>query len=97
MINREMRKVSLVSFTSGTDAYGQKRQLGSNSKEIEMMIKPYRQSNIDDVRYVDVTDIGLTYEKSIMDSNQIIDGEKTFQIMYVIPSNRLYQIMMKQV
>ena len=97
MINREMRKVSVVSFTSGKDAYGITRTQGSSSKEVDMVIKPYAQSNVDDVRYVDVTDIGLTYDKTITDNNQIIDGNKTFQIMYVIPSNRLYQILMKKV
>lgn len=97
MINREMQLVSVVSFTTGKNAYGQKRKNGSTSRTVDMMVKTYTQTNVDDIRYTDVTDIGLTYDASITDENQIVIGEHTYQVLYVIPSRRLYQVLMKRV
>ncbi len=98
MINREKQSVSVITFTAGTDAYGQKRKNGvESSREVEMYIKVHNQTPVDDIRYTDVTDIGLTADKLITDKNQIIDAEGTkYQIMYVIPSSRYYQILMKR-
>ncbi len=97
MIYREMQPVSVVSFTSGTDAYGQKRKNGSSSRVVDMFIRTYSQINVADVRYADVTDIGLTTDTAITDENQIEVGEQTYQVLYVIPSRRFYQILMKRV
>lgn len=97
MIIREFQSVQVVSFTTGKDAYGFKRKNGSANREVKMVVKTYSQQNTNDARYVDVTDIGLTYDKEITDKNQIIIGEDTYDVMYVIPSNRLQQILMKRV
>lgn len=35
--NRELKPVSVISFTTGTDAYGQKRTLGSTNRTVEML------------------------------------------------------------
>lgn len=95
--NRELKPVSVVSFTTGTDAYGQKRKQGSTSRTVEMFVKVYSQSNVSDVRYCDVTNIGLTYDTSITDENQIVIDGATYNVLYVIPSGRMYQILMKKV
>lgn len=95
--NRELKPVSVVSFTTGTDAYGQKRKQGSTSRTVEMFVKVYSQSNVSDVRYCDVTNIGLTYDASITDENQIVIDGATYNVLYVIPSGRMYQILMKKV
>ena len=95
--NRELKSVSVISFTTGTDAYGQKRTLGSTSRTVEMYVKVYAQSNVSDVRYCDVTNIGLTYDTSITDENQIVIDGATYNVLYVIPSGRMYQILMKKV
>ena len=97
MINREFQKVQVVSFATGKDAYGIKRKNGETSRTVEMVIKIYQQQNTSDARYVDVTDIGLTYDNEISDKNQIVVGENTYDVLYVIPSNRLNQILMKRV
>lgn len=94
---RELIPVSVVSFTAGTDAYGQKRNLGSTTRTVEMMVKVYSQSNVSDVRYNDVTNIGLTKDSSITDENQIIIDGVTYNVLYVIPSGRLHQVLMKKV
>lgn len=97
ILNRELKPVSVVSFTTGTDAYGQKRKQGSTSRTVEMFVKVYSQSNVSDVRYCDVTNIGLTYDTSITDENQIVIDGATYNVLYVIPSGRMYQILMKKV
>lgn len=97
IFNRELKPVSVVSFATGTDAYGQKRKQGSTTRTVEMVVKVYAQSNVSDVRYCDVTNIGLTYDTSITDENQIVIDGATYNVLYVIPSGRMYQILMKKV
>lgn len=97
IFNRELKPVSVVSFATGTDAYGQKRKQGSTTRTVEMYVKVYAQSNVSDVRYCDVTNIGLTYDTSITDENQIVIDGATYNVLYVIPSGRMYQILMKKV
>lgn len=97
MINREMRQVEVLTFNIGKNAYGRPRKNGSTSHYADMVVKIYQQSKVDDIRYVDVTHIGLTADKSISDSNQIVIDDDTYQVLYVIPSNRLNQVLMKKV
>lgn len=97
MINRELLPVQVISYAEGKDAYGQKRKNGSSSRTIEMVIKPYLKNNIDNVLYVDTTDIGLTYDRDITDKDQIKFNDTTYQILYVIHSHRLTQVLMKRV
>ena len=95
--NRELQSVSVVSFTTGTNAYGEKRKLGSTTRTVDMVVKIYSQTNVSDVRYCDITNIGLTYDASITDENQIIVDGTTYDVLYVIPSGRLHQVLMKKV
>ena len=97
IFNRELQPVSVVSFATGTDAYGEKRKLGSTTRTVDMVVKIYSQTNVSDVRYCDITNIGLTYDASITDENQIIVNGTTYDVLYVIPSGRLHQILMKKV
>ena len=62
-----------------------------------MVCKIYSQTNVTDPRYVDVDLIGLTKDKDITDDNVIIVGDEKFNIKYIIPSSRLYQILMKRI
>lgn len=96
MVNREWQTVSVVTFTTGTDAYGQKRQKGSTLRDIKMVVKIYNQRNVADVRYNEVEVIGLCEDKTLTDSNQIKIGNDYYQILYIIPSGRLYQVLMKK-
>lgn len=95
--NRELQPVSVVSFTTGTNAYGEKRELGSTTRTVDMVVKIYSQTNVSDVRYCDITNIGLTHDASITDENQIIVDGTTYDVLYVIPSGRLHQVLMKKV
>jgi hypothetical protein len=62
-----------------------------------MVVKIFSQSHVPDVRYNDVSTIGLTYETSITDANQIVIDGDNYNVLYVIPSGKLYQILMKKV
>ena len=95
--NRELQPVSVVSVTTGTNAYGEKRDSGSTTRTVDMVVKIYSQTNVSDVRYCDITNIGLTYDASITDENQIIVNGTTYDVLYVIPSGRLHQVLMKKV
>ena len=97
MINRQMKKVQVLTFAAGKDALGRPRKNGSTSHNAEMAVMIYKQNNVADVRYVDVTHIGLTADKSITDSNQIVIVDETYQVLYVIHSTRLNQVLMKKV
>lgn len=96
MINREMRKVTVKSNSGEKNSYGQKI-MNDNTRVVDMVVKVYRQTNISDIRYNDITNIGLTYEVGITDKDQIIIDNKTYNVIYVIPSGKLHQIFMKRV
>lgn len=97
MIQREKQIVKVVSFSDTVDEYGQKRQGISTTRNVDMVCKVYNQKNVTNPKYVDVEMIGLTMDKNITDSNQIIINGDTFNILYIIPSTRQYQILMKKV
>lgn len=96
MINREMRKVTVKSNSGEKNSYGQKI-MNDKTRVVDMVVKVYRQTNISDIRYNDITNIGLTYEVGITDKDQIIIDNKTYNVIYVIPSGKLHQIFMKRV
>lgn len=97
MYIRDKRIVEVLTYTNERDSYGQKRQSVPTPREVEMDIKIFSQVNVSDVRYVDVDVIGLTYDKSITDANQIKFDDRVYDVKYVIPSSRLNQILMKRV
>ena len=97
MISRDMKRINVLAFNEGKDEYGRVHKTGNTVRTAEMSIKIYKQSNVNDIRYVDTTHIGLTADKNINIHNQIeYDGNK-YQVLYVIPSHRLNQIFMKKV
>ena len=71
MINRETATVEVITYNEGLDKYGINRRKGSSSRFVDMVIKTYSQSNVNDARYVDATNIGLTADKEITTKNQI--------------------------
>lgn len=95
----DFQKVNVITFTDGKDDYGQRRKVVDTNatREVEMMIRNYQQVNVTDVRFIDATDIGLTFDAAITDANQIISTSGTYNVLYVIPSRRLYQIFLKRV
>lgn len=93
------QKVNVISFKDKKDDYGQRRKkIDQPSRETEMMIVDYIKTRTDDVRFVDITDLGLTYDRDIDDSNQIITASgTTYNVIYVIPSRRLNQVLLQKV
>lgn len=96
MINNELKKVQLLSYSSETDEYGQLRQSTPTSIYIDMVIKHFNKTNLEDMRYVDVDVLGLTKYDSITDKNEIKDGNDIYQVLYVLNTSRYNQIFMRK-
>lgn len=96
MINNEMRDVQLLTFTTGQDAYGQQRQLGTTETTIQMMVKIKDIALNDNPSYADVDLIGLTKE-IVKDENQIVVDDVHYEVLYVIPTRRYNEVFLKQV
>lgn len=54
-----------------------------------MVIKNYTSVETTDIRYRDTTNIGLTYDNSINKSDRVVSNNETYDVLYIIPSNRL--------
>lgn len=101
MINREMVKVALLTFDSTLDEFGQPNKNGNTERAIKIT-KPriYNHSDVEDIRYTDVTDSSLTFEKGITDSNKISIGEgtdkKVYSIKFINSEGRMTQLFLKR-
>lgn len=93
----DFQKVEVVEFEDTVDIYGQRRKSEKSRREVDMMIRNYLRMNVNDVRFVDATDIGLSFDSAITDANQIISSSGTYNVLYVIPSKRLYQYFLQKV
>lgn len=96
MINREWKQVTVKAFSNTTDEYGQLHKGTPTTHTTDMVVKIYNQSNVANPLYVDVTDIGLTKDNTIVAGNEVIVDTNTYQVLYVIPSSRLIQVLMKR-
>lgn len=89
MINREMRKAVLLTYNGDADTYGRINQGEPVERPIELTLRIYQHSSVDDVRFNDVTHTALTDEKEVTDANKIrIDGI-VYSIAFVNPEGRL--------
>lgn len=93
----DFQTVTVKSFTDEKDSYGQRRKNVSSTREVEMIIKNYSREKVEDIRFVEATDIGLTFDRNISDQNQVISTSGTYNVLYVIPSKRFYQVFLKKV
>ena len=93
MINREMQTVTIKSFASTLNDYGEKT-LSETTTSAQMMVKQYSQGNVQDPRYVDVEYIGLT-KAAVTTENVVTIDSVDYMVLYVIPSGRYTQVMMK--
>lgn len=62
-----------------------------------MYLELFSQKNTNDMRYVDVDMIGLTKDQDITNSDTIEYKDSQYQVLYVIPSSRYNQILLKQI
>ena len=95
MLNREYKTENVLSYTNATDSYGQRHKGATQTTQIEMVAKLYTQSNVQDPRYIDVDMIGITKYSGITTENEIVIDGKKYQVLYVIPSGKLNQVLMK--
>lgn len=94
MVNREMRKVELVSFEPGADKFGQQMTKEVESREIDMTFTLYSHQADESPLYQDVNYFGLTREKGIADKQVIrVDGHD-HKILFVNNFSRLTQVFM---
>lgn len=96
MINREWKKVTIISYDNSLDEYGQKRHGSSSQRVVDMVCKNFSMTNTDDVRFTEVTDLGLTKDKDITDADTILIDNDRYEVLYVRPTARLNQIMMRK-
>lgn len=97
MIIREMKQVTVSSYNSTLDAYGQQHKSGKADRYVDMVIKIVSQSNINDPRFLDITNLGLTRDTAIKAGNEVLDGTTKYLVMYVIPTSRLTQVLLKRI
>ena len=91
VINRELKKYTVKTY-GGKDEYGQELAELTQTKEVEIAIGVYSQTQTSDVRYTDTKFYGLTKDKSITDKDYIvIDGEE-HKVIYVNPTTRWVQL-----
>lgn len=96
MIQREWQKVSINSYANTVDEYGQKRTGKPTVVGVDMVVKPYLNTNVSDVRFVDVELIGLT-KAPVEVGNTVTIGTDEYNVLYTIPSGRLLQVLMKKI
>lgn len=98
VINREMALVVVKHFDDTTNAYGEiKKGAAASQREVMMALKIYRQTNVQEAQFVDVTNIGLTYDTSITPGDLIEKDGNAYNVLFVIPSQRLTTLMLKKV
>ena len=89
MIQREWQKVSIgkpgwhsiVPFLNTYDEYGQKRTDNPTVVGVDMVVKPYLNTNVSDVRFVDVELIGLT-KAPVEVGNTVTIGTDEYNVLY---------------
>lgn len=83
---------------NGVDEYGQATL--QKGEEFEMDIYPQTRNKVDDVRFCESTDIGLTrYRTSAPILSSSLGGganEARFAVLYVIPSKRMNTYILKK-
>lgn len=92
-ITRELQSVTIKTYGTSVDRYGQLIQEGE-TRTAEMSLKLYSQQNVADPRYVDVEMVGLTKDTSIVPGEVVSFAQGDFRVKYVIPSSRWNQLML---
>lgn len=85
MINRDLTTVYIKALTEDTDAYG--RFVEDEPVASSMAVYPYQQSNTEDIRYVDVELVGVTYA-NIEPSNIVVIGDDEYIVKFVQKARR---------
>lgn len=93
MINRELVTAYILTFDGSLDEYGQPRTTTPEETAIQVT-KPkyYKHTPVEDIRFDEVTDSCLTYNKTISDGNEIKVGDDTYFVKFVNNEGRLAQL-----
>lgn len=95
MLNNEMQKVKILTYSNDLDDYGQKRQGAPTESYCNMVVHTVSQANVDNPKYVDIDLVGIT-ETALTDDQKVVIGTKTYDIKYVIPPlRRYYQVLLR--
>lgn len=91
-ITRELQSATIKGYsTLQTDDYGQ--LVPEASRNIEVMVKVYSQTNVQDPRYVDVELVGFTKD-DVVPGEVISLAQGDYRIKYVIPTARWHELML---
>lgn len=95
-INRRTKKVQVKTYTSAVDIYGQPRISTATSRYVDMSIVSYTQRQNSNPTYLDCEAVGLTKDTQITTSDCIIDDGTTYDVVYVIKSERFNQVLLRK-
>lgn len=87
-----MKTVSVVSFATGTDSYGQRRTTVSSTRQVEMMVKDYQHTFPQDIRFAEVEKLGFTKDFTITDQNEIVVDSVQYLVKFVLPTKRYLKL-----
>lgn len=93
MINRDMIKASLLTYTDDLDEYGQPRK-GTPSEEYIEVTDPilYTHTAVESVLFQDVTHTCLTDNKEVSDKNELKVRDTIYFIKFVNKEGRVAQL-----
>ena len=96
MINREMVKAFILTYSEESDAYGELNTGEPTKEECEVTLRIYNHSKVEDIRFNDVTHTSLIKNKTITDANKLQIGDKIYSIEFVNPEGRFTQLFLKE-
>lgn len=94
MINREWQDIKIITYVAGIDDYGQTRELGQTERSARAVIKQYDAQNVANPDFLRVTKIAITDDLTVSPNNAVKVGTDTYNIKYIIPSNKYLQLFM---
>lgn len=91
---RRLREVTLLTYTTDINEYGERRKGAPTEEIIKMAIYPYSHVKTEDIRYQDVDLVGIT-KAEVNDSNMIKDGSVIYDVLFIQPTPRHNFVLMK--
>lgn len=91
-IQYQMHQVTVNTYTTQRDEYGQPRQTLTATRKVDMAIYKTSFMNIETPQFIDCNAVGLTKDFSITTSDQIVDSDYTYNVNYVEPVGRFLRV-----
>lgn len=96
VINRRAKKYNVISYTTGTDEYGETRKIGNTERLVEMAISLFRHNQTEDIRFQDIDLVALTYGVVIVGDRVEINDDK-YDVRFVNYDGRINQAYLQKV